>query len=358
MESKIKDLEGIISKLEESDYKSYFFLPDFEKPSGGIRLTYDHVKCMNENGFNGVIIHQKKDFFPAWLGESYKGIPTIYLEEVQESLKLNMEDFFFIPEGFPQLMEMLQKQGAPCKKVVFCQNWYYILNALSPGVSWDHYGVKDCLSVSNIQTNYIKMIMPNIRTKNVVGKVDPEQYKPVADTKKLPIVSFIPSRFDGGQKSHNVIKTFYAMFPQYRWIQFKQITGLSNNEYEETLANSAFYIHFDEYSSWGTAPIEAYLSNCLVAGWDGIGGREYMTKNNTWIAPNGDIIRLAIQLSNMIETYLMDEVSHETIEDMEKATLMYSPDAERDSVINVHNEYREDRINELTNAIKMIGGEK
>lgn len=347
-------IKSVIEKLENGESKSFFFLPDFERPSGGIKVAYDHVKCMNENGFNATIIHQKKGFRPTWLDEfytlkedgTYEGIPVVYLED--KPLELTMSDFFFIPEGFPNVMENMAKQNTPCKRIVFCQNWYYVLNALPPGVYWDQFGIRDCLSVSHIQSDYLKMIMPFLNIKNVVGHISSEFFhKPETREDKKLKVAFIPSRFDNGTKSHNVIKTFYSIFPYFRFIEFVQIGGLTNEQYAKTLRECAFYVHFDEYSSWGTAPIEAYLSECLIAAWDGVGGREYMNSENTWVVENGDIFKLAMAIGNMIEKYLMDDISEETYRSMEATTMMYSKEAEKDSVITVHRDYIEERIKEL-----------
>lgn len=348
-----QEVDAVIDKLGEGDYTCYFFLPDFERPSGGVKVTYDHVRCMNQNGFNAKIIHQKSGFIPEWLEEyyeknedgTYDDLPMVYLDDGK--LAINMEDFFFIPEGYPQLMENLQKQGAPCKKIVFCQNWYYVLNALPAGVFWDQYGIRDCMSVSESQTQYLKMIMPFLRTKNVYGHIPSDVFFPPEKLsgKKLE-VAFIPSR-DGGTKSYNVIKTFFALFPYFKFIKFREVKGLSKEEYAQTLRECAFYVHFDEYSSWGTAPIEAYLSKCLVAGWDGVGGREYMNTKNTWLVPNGDIMRLALAIGNMVETYIMHDITEERYQEMENATLNYSLDSEKDSIIRAHNEYRDERVSEL-----------
>lgn len=357
-----KDVKTVIDRLENGEYTNYFYLPDFEKPSGGVKLTYDHVKCMNENGFNAKVIHQKSGFIPEWLKDYYpqnedgtfENIPIMYLDD--DKLPISMEDFFFIPEGFPQLMENLAKQKAPCKKVAFCQNWYYVLNALPAGVFWDSYDIYDCMSVSQSQTDYLKMIMPFLNVKNVVGHIPDDFSKPEKETDKKLQIAFIPSR-DGGTKSYNVIKTFYALFPYFRFIKFQEIRGLEKEVYAELLKDSAFYVHFDEYSSWGTAPIEAYKSGCLVAGWDGVGGREYMNTDNTWIVPNGDIMRLALAIGNMVETYVMDDVPDRTYEAMEEATLLYTKEAERDSIISTHNSWREDRIKEMNRLMELVNDE-
>jgi hypothetical protein len=352
-----KQLQEIADKLENGSYTSYFFLPDFEKPSGGIKYVYDHVKCMNENGFNAKVIHQKTGFFPTWLKDYFdvskdnqvENLPIVYLDDGK--LPINMEDFFFIPEGFPQVMENLANQNAPCKRIVFCLNWYYILNALPPGVFWTDYGINDCMSITKSQTEYIKMIMPTMNIKNVVGHIPSDVFTPpeTLEQKKLQ-VAFVPSR-DGGTKAYNVIKTVYALFPHLRFIRFFEMKGLGKEDYAQVLRESAFYVQFDEYTSWGTAPLEAFLAKCIVAGWDGVGGREYMNTDNMWIVPNGDILRLALAIGNMIETYMMDEIPEKTYEEMEKATLLYTRETERDSIITAHNEWRAERVRDIERLI-------
>lgn len=357
-----KDIETVIDKLENGEYTNYFFLPDFDKPSGGVKLTYDHVRVMNQNGFNAKIIHQKSGYVPEWLeeyypksdkeGEHFEDAPVIALDDGK--LPINIEDFFFIPEGFPNIMENLAKQNAPCKRIVFCQNWYYVLNALPAGVFWNEYGIRDCMSVSQTQSNYLKMIMPFLNIKNVIGHVPDDVFTPPKNMKDKKLqIAFIPSR-DGGTKAHNTIKTFYAMHPYFRFIKFVELKGLSKDDYARALRESAFYVHFDEFSSWGTAPIEAFLSKCLVAGWDGAGGREYMNTDNMWIVPNGDIMRLSLAIGNMVERYIMHDIENKTYEAMNEATLLYTKEAEKDSIISTHNEWREERIEEFNNLIEVL----
>jgi hypothetical protein len=349
----VKDVDGILNKLENGEYTCYFFLPDFEKESGGVKLAYDHVRCLNKNGFKATVIHQKDGFKPEWLKEYYpvdddgnfEDIPMLYLDG--GNLPINMEDFFFIPEGFPNIMENLAQQNAPCKRIVFCQNWYYVLNALSPGDTWIKYGITDCMSVSKSQSEYLKLIMPQLNLKQVYGHIPSDVfYPPETMTDKKMQVAFIPSR-DGGTKSYNVIKTFYALYPHFKFVQFAEIKGLPRDDYASLLRESAFFVHFDEYSSWGTAPIEAFLSKTLVAGWDGVGGREYMTTDNMWIVPNGDILRLAMAMGNMIEAFMTDDIKEDTWKHMATACENYSMESEKDSIITAHSEYREERLVEI-----------
>jgi len=346
-----QELDQVGEKIERGEYTSYFYLPDFDKHSGGIQYVYNHVKRLNQEGFKAVILHTKTGYKPEWLKDwfeqdedgNFVDINIEYLDKGE--MKLNMEDFFFVPEGYPKLMDQIK--NAPCKKIVFCLNWYYVLNALDPGVFWDSYNFRDCLSITQSQTDYLKMVMPFLNIKNVVGQIDNTVFTPpekIIDKKMT--VAFIPSR-DGGLKSHNIIKMFYAIFPHLRFINFVEVKGMDKDTYAEVLRDSAFYVHFDEASSMGTAPLEAWLSGCLVAGWDGVGGSEFMSPKNTFLAPNGDITRLALSIGNMIEAYLMDDISQEFIDDGLQQCERYTIETERESILKAHNEYKEERIEEL-----------
>ena len=133
---------------------------------------------------------------------------------------------------------------------------------------------------------------------------------------------------------------------------------MDKDTFATAMRESQFYAHFDETSSLGTAPIEAWRSGCLVAGWDGVGGREFMNPQNTWLAPNGDIVRLALAMGNMIESFLMNSVSSESVDSMEEACNRYTVEAERESILKVHEEYTNDRIKEMKLLIQVAPDEE
>jgi len=72
-----------------------------------------------------------------------------------------------------------------------------------------------------------------------------------------------------------------------------------------------------------------------------------MNQDNAWLAPNGDIFRLALAIGQMVETWLLGEVKDETWAAMEKATLLYTKEEEKDSVLSAYSKYREERMKEL-----------
>ena len=345
--------DSVIDCIERGDYTTYFFVPDHAKESGGVKMIYDHVRCLNRHDHRAVVVHQEEGFTPDWLTPYFEAdadgslvdVPVRYLST--GDVPLLPEDTFVIPEGFPDLMADQDIIDTGCKRIVFCLNWYYVLNVLPFGTYWDSYGITDCLSITGTQTEYLRQIMPGLRCKQVVGHVPSDVFSPPeAPSEKLLQVAFIPSR-DGGTKAHNVIKTFHALHPHLRAVSFVEARGLPRDDYAALLRESAFYLHVDEASSWGTAPIEAFLSHCLVAGWDGVGGREFLSDHNAWLADNGDIMGLARALGRLVEAYLHGSIAPSVWEQMQAATRRYTLEAERDSVLQAHLELRQERLAEL-----------
>src|SRR6476469_3158805 len=44
----------------------YFLTPDFDEPSGGIRVIYRHVDILNAAGIPAAVLHQRKGFRCRW----------------------------------------------------------------------------------------------------------------------------------------------------------------------------------------------------------------------------------------------------------------------------------------------------
>jgi hypothetical protein len=46
--------------------KIYIVCPDNKKPSGGVKQLYRFADVLNQNGYNAVILHNKKSYKVKW----------------------------------------------------------------------------------------------------------------------------------------------------------------------------------------------------------------------------------------------------------------------------------------------------
>ncbi|MFN0048874.1 MAG: hypothetical protein ACKVOU_07120, partial [Cytophagales bacterium] len=71
----------------------FYFSPDHNAPSGGIKVIYNHATILRENGFEAFILHSKKGFKSTWFENK---CPLKYLSEIS----FLPTDIVVIPEIF------------------------------------------------------------------------------------------------------------------------------------------------------------------------------------------------------------------------------------------------------------------
>ena len=374
-------VDDVIEKVASKNYKVYFYCPGMNVPSGGIAVLINYAKVLKEAGYDVHVMYEPREdrnasmqasqkarkaisvfekFNPSWMGDFVKELNIVPLGEgkikfvdgsevTASHLTLSPEDMIFIPEGFPNIME--STKDLACKKVVLCQSWYYILSmgGLKVGQTWQQFNIQDVVSVSDGITEYLNAIMPGLKIKELKQSINRDIFKPVSRVNKKPIIGYSPGRTpDAIEKTVNAIKTFYAFFPHYRWVRFVELRGLSKSEYAERLAECAFVLYTDEIAGFGTMPLEAMASGTHVVGWTPLGSKEYINNNNGYWATNGDIFRLAEIMGLAMDNYLAGGLDGEEVSATYESTLSnYTEEKEKETILNIQNEYDNERINEF-----------
>ena len=373
-------VESVINKVRNNESKYYFYCPPLNGPSGGIGVLIKLAKVLKDAGYDSKIVFEPRQdqkasyeesrkqnkeiavfekFNPTWLDFDYSKLDFIPLGdkkilyndgEKQECIALNInpEDFFIIPEGFPNIMKKTAQVA--CKKIVLAQSWIYILNSLNTGESWQGFGVYDVISISDAITEYLHVVMPGLKIKNLSQSINRETFNvPAKKSSKYPMVGFMGSRGQENQmKTFNIIKTFQAFYPHLRWVRFIQLSGLSRKDFAERVASCAFVLYTDDVAGFGTLPLEAMASGTHVVGWNSYGGKEYVAPDNGFWTVNGDILQTAEMLGVAIDKWLNGEMdTNEIQESYEKTLERYTENGEKETLLNIINQYKNERINEL-----------
>lgn len=375
----IKILNDVIDKVSSNNFKIYYYCPPMNVASGGVSVIFKQVKILKQNGFSSAIFYEPRidnkasyeesqkarkqiniyeKFDTSWLGSEAQDVELNILGEGEikfndgtstqaKQLVVNPEDFVIIPEGFPNVMEKFSQIA--CKKIVLAQSWYYILNSMQIGQKWQQFGIQDVLSISNGISEYIKAIMPGLNIKNCTQSIDRNLFKKYPITEKFPKIAFMPGRSqDAVIKTYNVIKTFYSFYPQFRWVRFDELKGLSKEEFADRLGTSSICLYTDEIAGFGTMPLEAMACGTHVVGWTPLGGKEYMNADNGFWASNGDIFQLAELLGIAVEKLLTGQLDSDEVQRQYDITLdKYTQEIEINSLIKNINEYKNERITEL-----------
>jgi hypothetical protein len=265
--------------------------------------------ALMEDGFNVIMLHEKNDYYgvDSWLGEEYMKIPHTFIEG--QNLGVTPEDFIVIPEIYGFVMEQITK--LPCGKIVLTQAYDHILETLQPGQSWSQLGFYKCITTSNMVKEYLENTMRGI-SYDVLEPFISESFT----KQKLPNKPIVAVHTRDQRDTLNLIKSFYLKFPQYRWVTFKDMRGLSIEQFADELKNCFISVWVDETSSYGTFPLESMKTNIPVIGLAPNIVPEWMNEDNgLWI---NNKTQMVDYLADYIQNWLEDNTNPKIITEMEK----------------------------------------
>lgn len=365
MEEQKKQIESTLQNLTDKTFNLYFFTLDTKgNPTAGIANIYEHVKVVNELGYNATILHEKNDYkligneegqgIAEWLGEEYAQLPHVSIEGQQ--LNVGPADFIIIPEIFSNIMD--QVKGFPCKKVVFSQSYDYLLELLPIGKRWNvDYGFNDVITTSVKQAQYLSTLFPSINLHLVPVSI-PSYFKP-SEKPKVPVVALHTRNQSDAAK---IAKAFYLQYPMYKWVTFKELRGLPRKEFADELGKCCLAVWIDDTAGFGTFPLEAFESDTTIIGKIPNLVPEWMEttdeEGNAVITNNGVWTNTALNIPELIATYLKvwleDAVPAELTEAINNSKGKYTSEKQVEAITQVYGGLVSNRIAELNNMLNNI----
>jgi len=317
MENTIEEkVKKSIQVLRDKQARIYFLVQDTKgNAKASVRYIYQMAKTLKDNGFNPTILHEKADYsgVVAWLDEEYMSLPHRSIEG--QNLEISPEDFLIIPELFGYVMDQVKQ--LPCAKIVLTQQYSHMLETLQPGQSWNQFGFMKCLTTSHKQKEYIERVMRQ-SSFDVIEPYITNSFKP----KSTPAMPIIGIHTKEQTDAINIIKTFYLKFPQYRWFTFRDLRGLSEKEFANSLSDCFLSVWIDDDSAFGTFPLESMKSGVPVIGKVPNISPDWMTEQNgIWIT---DKTLLVDVIADYIQNWLEDNINPEIQEEMKKTLELIS----------------------------------
>ena len=345
MENTIEEkVKQSIQVLRDKKARIYFLVQDTKgNAKASVRYIYQMAQTLKDNGFNPIILHEKADYsgVVAWLDEKYMSLPHKAIEG--QNLEISPEDFLIIPELFGYVMDQVKQ--LPCAKIVLTQQYSHMLETLQPGQSWNQFGFMKCLTTTNKQKEYIERIMRQ-SSFDVIEPYITDSFKP----KSTPAMPIIGIHTKEQTDAINIIKTFYLKFPQYRWFTFRDLRGLSEKEFANSLSDCFLSVWIDDDSAFGTFPLESMKSGVPVIGKVPNISPDWMTEENgIWIT---DKTLLVDVIADYVQNWLEDNINPEIQEEMKKTLELISDKQKFDSsVVTLFSTYLNTRADSFEQQI-------
>jgi len=307
----ISKIKTSIDNLKEKKSRIYFLVQDTKgNAKASMAYIYRLALTLKNNGYNAIILHEKVDYtgVSTWLGEEYmENLPHKPIEG--ENLEVSPEDLIVIPELFGFVMSQLTKM--PCGKIVLCQAYDHILETLQPGATWTQLGFLKCITTSDYQKDFVESLM-----RNMSFDILPPYISDSFEKQILPPNPIIAIHSREQRESINIIKSFYIKYPQYRWVTFRDMRGLSEQEFASVLKDSFLSVWIDETSSYGTFPLESMKVGVPVIGLTPNLVPTWMNENNgVWV---NNKIQILDFIADFLQNWLEDNVKQDLYTEMIK----------------------------------------
>ena len=305
----IEKLEKSINNMKEKKSRIYFITQDTKgNAKASVRYIYQMAMALKKDGYNSIILHEKPEYYGVseWLDEEFMTLEHRAIEGT--SLEVSPDDLIIIPEIYGFIMDQITK--LPCGKIVLSQAFDHVFETLQPGQTWAQLGFYKCITTSNKQKELIESVMRNVSVEVVEPSISDVFVK-----NNFPPKTIVNIHTRDHRDTTNLIKTFYSKFPQYRWITFRDLRGLSEVEFAEAMKDSFISIWIDQTSSFGTFPLESMKMGIPVLGLVPDNIPTWMNEDNgLWV--NNKTIVVDV-LSDFIQNWLEDNLNPELFVNMD-----------------------------------------
>jgi FkbM family methyltransferase len=271
-----EDNKNLLQPLTASrEPRIIFFLAPFSVPFGGVATILEHVRVLSKNGISAWVAMPEQptlDFYQT-------DVPTIIY---RDSLEVSDDDICVFPEGLLGYSQAVK--GHPAKRLMFCQNQYYLPFSSRPELGFSEFHLDGVIASSLAVQSCLEEVYGLENIPLIPYAIDPSTY--VRESNKKRQIAFMPRKL--GDYVPFIQATFVRIYPDYADVSWVAIHQMTRREAAKVLSESAIFLSLSDKESFGLPPLEAMASGCVVAGFHGDGGREYMHEGNGWWAETGD----------------------------------------------------------------------
>lgn len=280
--------ESILKSSSSQPVRVLVPAPDWQHAAGGVRKLYRHVDVLNAHGIEAFIVHKQSGFRCTWFQNQ---TPVLYAP------KPSPFDILLAPERIAWQL-MLTTPGVP--KVVFNQNVYQSFDdipadALRLGPPYRHPDFLATIAVSQDNIDYLEYAFPGHPLFRLHYGIDPKLF--YFEPRKKKQIAFMPRKKKEDARQVLQILGSRGALDGYEVVPISQ---KSETETARILRESQIFLSFSTYEGSPIPPLEALACGCVVVGYHGRGGREYVNDDYAFPVEAEDIRGFACTVENVI----------------------------------------------------------
>jgi hypothetical protein len=255
-------------------------------------------------GFEAYIVHAKRGFKVSRHGYE---VPVLWLED---EFRFGQDDVMVISEGMAQIAR--QTQGVGCRRVMLPLSWAYIYPCLPPEEDWSSYGIVNVLTPSHAIKRFVQWSM-GLEATVVEEFIDTARYA-YCPSRKQNKIAYMARKSKHGDTLAMVCQRKRDCFHAYQWVRMRD---LSEEQYAAELTTSRIYVATAPQEGSNVSALEAMSAGCIVVGFAGVGGRDYMCETgegqNCVLVENEDLGALGVALEGVVRQLAVNPQSFDWV---------------------------------------------
>jgi Glycosyl transferases group 1 len=273
---------------------AYFICPDDDQPSGGIRRIYGFVDVLNDAGRSAYVVHGRPGFRPTWFANTTRSVAA-------KKVQLDKGDLLVIPEIFGAHIPEIAP-GVP--HLVLNQGAYMTFtgSALSPEAWRPVVSLTDTIGIVTVSADseeYLRWSFRDIPVHRLRLGIDPRLFFPPPEGKQRA-VAFVPGR--NPQELVQLLRILDQRRALEGW-RLAPIDKLPEIEAARVLRSSAVFVTVSRQEGFGLPSLEAMACGCVVVGYPGGGGREFLRPDVGYPVEDGAILQCAQTVERVLSLW-------------------------------------------------------
>jgi hypothetical protein len=253
--------------------------------AGGIKAVFQHVEMLREGGFDAVVATEDGKTAP-WFESS---APVVTLDRIAA------DDALVLPENSKPLLERFA--AGPQRKLVFCQNPYYVFRGLGGAACYSEFGVSHVLCPSHTVEAFCQVRLPRLARAYTPYFIDHTVFR--CPPRKSLAIACVPRKRP--LEAAVVQDLFRAAHPEFREVPWLVLEKRSQAEVAAAMGRAAVYLSLQRFEAHGMTTLEAMASGCISAGFAGVfGGNDSTRPDNGFWAEEDDVLGCATQLGRAV----------------------------------------------------------
>lgn len=321
----------------------HYLVPDYDRPSWGTALLYEHVAILLELGFDARVIHHRAPFRLSWVDLE---VPIVHLDALDDVP--GDDDVLVVPETLAAEAAGLDW---PCRRWVFVQGSFLILAGLGDAHRYPELGYEHALAVLPHAAGIVERhfgLVPEVvppfvapyfftpdevaqeRSRTILLSIKPD-YRSVGFPDYRIFTDLVGRRLEEGSAASG-------------W-RLEELAGLRHTEIAQRMASASFLVNLNSHEAFNSTVPEAMAAGCVPLCYDAFGGLDFLSDGeNAFVFPNHHVFPLIDTLFELMSPSPEQEKTLRRMRRAARATARrFNREATRTALERVFSRLAEDR---------------